>query len=433
MNAVKELLDNFWIIRSTNKDKYFRARNDMEKILKFSGEFAGWQVISNEKLIKLEKIPVHAKPYMGITEFKEKEDYYFLCALLIFLEDLEDNDAFLLSEMIEQIEIILGEELKPDWTLYNTRKSLVRMMQYANEMELIIPHEGDIEKVSSDIKQEVLYENTGYSRYFVNIFQSDVFDCQNVHDFERPRAEGVNLDRGHFRINRVYRNLLLEPVAYYNEIGEDSDYIRAQRHTISKYIEEYLGTRLDVHKECAFLLFEQEDPFGEKFPSGTGQTLNDIILFMCGKCRDYVEEKELKEDLVSGGYRIPKDEFILCVKEVALKYGGAWSKEYREKSLEKLTEEIIDFMRGWRFLDTVPYSNEIELKSAVFKFRAHYPKDFDPDDIDGWNAKNTQEAVKKSTEARKKPDKAKQDNEKKAKKSQKKTDINDGQMSLFDM
>ena len=77
MNSVKELLDNFWIIRSTNKDKYFRARNDMEKILKFSGEFAGWQVISNEKLIKLEKIPVHAKPYMGITDFKEKEDYYF--------------------------------------------------------------------------------------------------------------------------------------------------------------------------------------------------------------------------------------------------------------------------------------------------------------------------------------------------------------------
>ena len=82
----------------------------MEKILKFSGEFAGWQVISNEKLIKLEKIPVHAKPYMGITDFKEKEDYYFLCALLIFLEDLEDNESFLLSEMIEQIEIILGEE-----------------------------------------------------------------------------------------------------------------------------------------------------------------------------------------------------------------------------------------------------------------------------------------------------------------------------------
>ena len=174
------------------------------------------------------------------------------------------------------------------------------------------------------------------------------------------------------------------------------------------------------------MLFEQEEPFGEKFPSGTGQTLNDIILFMCGKCRDYVEEKELKEDPVSGGYRIPKDEFISCVKEVALKYGGAWSKEYREKSLEKLTEEIIDSMRSWRFLDVVSYSNEIELKPAVFKFRAHYPKDFNPDDIEGWNAKNTQEAVKKSIEAKKKPNKAKTDNKKKI-------DTNNGQMSLFDM
>ena len=77
----------------------------MDSASKFAGEYAGWQLISNDKLIKLEKTPVNAKTYMGITEFQSVDDYIFLCAMLIFLEDLEDNEAFLLSEMIGQIEM----------------------------------------------------------------------------------------------------------------------------------------------------------------------------------------------------------------------------------------------------------------------------------------------------------------------------------------
>ena len=423
MNAIKELMDRFWVTKREDKDLYFKIRNNMDSVSKFAGEYAGWQLISNDKLIKLEKTPVNAKTYMGITVFQSIDDYVFLCAMLIFLEDLEDNEAFLLSEMIGQIEIILGDFIKPDWTVYTTRKSLVRMMQYAQKMNLIISHEGDIEKVAGDIGQEVLYENTGYSRYFSNIFRRDIFEYNSFKDFEEETSNIVNTDRGHFRVNRVYKMLSLEPVLYFDEIGDDADYIKAQRHTISKYILDFFGTRLDVHKDCAFMLFEEDEPFGEIFPKNTGAVLNDIVLIMCGKCRKYVKDRldavENLEEVEQASILISEEEFEKLVKELYDEYGSAWSKEYREKSVDRLKAEILEYMESWRMLYNK--SGMIVLKPAAFKFSGHYPKDFNPLDLEGWEKTQAEGYIKSKKTTKSKSNKTKKE----------KTD--DGQMSFLDL
>ena len=101
MNEVRTLLEQFWIARETDKETYFRVKREVPRFRKFIQEQLGWRLIQNEKLLKLEKIPAHAESFMGITEFQELRDYCILCVVLIFLEDKEEQEQFLLSELPE--------------------------------------------------------------------------------------------------------------------------------------------------------------------------------------------------------------------------------------------------------------------------------------------------------------------------------------------
>ena len=84
--------------------------------------------MNNERVLKLEKIPSHAQPFMGITDFSDRIDYVLFCALLVFLEDKEDEEPFLLSELIDMMEAQLKSVMTVDWTLFTMRRSLVRVM-----------------------------------------------------------------------------------------------------------------------------------------------------------------------------------------------------------------------------------------------------------------------------------------------------------------
>ena len=98
MNEVRTLIENFWVIKEQDKDTYYRVKRAIPGFRKFLRDQLGWRLISNEQLLKLEKIPAHAESFMGITAFQDVRDYCILCAILIFLEDKEEQEQFLLSE-----------------------------------------------------------------------------------------------------------------------------------------------------------------------------------------------------------------------------------------------------------------------------------------------------------------------------------------------
>ena len=101
MKEIRLLLENFWIDKNKNREDYFLARKKENELRKFFAEKPGWKIISNEKIIKVEKIPAKAESFMGIERFQEKLDYCILCGLLIFLEEKEDGEQFLLHEIID--------------------------------------------------------------------------------------------------------------------------------------------------------------------------------------------------------------------------------------------------------------------------------------------------------------------------------------------
>jgi len=381
MRSIQKLLESFWILKSRDKDMYFCAKSELNSIEKFAKEFTGWRVISNERIIKLEKVPSYAQSFMGITTFQSKLDYMILCAMLIYLEDKEDNEEFLLSEIVENIEVQLKDFYSVDWTRFTDRKSLIRVMQYVVDMDLLICHEGNIDEFAIDSQKEVLYENTGLSRYFAVNFVKDVSAYKSYEDFEKINDD-MDTDRGSFRKNRVYRRLSTSPAVYWDDTDDsDSIYLKNQRGSVEKYLNEYLGGRLDIHKNSAYFMLEDSNNYGEAFPKDS--TLCDIAVLFCTIIRNHKELSHNDNDTTF----LSKSKFIGLVDECRNLYSFVWSKEYRELSTEKIAQRLCGFMESWMLLKQT--ETGVILYPGVYKFLGIYPVDITDEKQNGNKTNNS--------------------------------------------
>ena len=71
----------------------------------------------------MEKIPVVPEKFMGIEVFDSKEEYAYLCVLLMFLEDKDAGEQFILSQLTEYMTTVLPGSIT-DWTLYTNRRRM---------------------------------------------------------------------------------------------------------------------------------------------------------------------------------------------------------------------------------------------------------------------------------------------------------------------
>ena len=100
MNA---LLNRPWIERDQDPQLYHWTREQYLEIRDWFANYPGYSVIMNRKLIKLEKIPVEAKCWMGFEGFKEPIDYALFTYGLWYLEDKSAGDQFILTAMVREI------------------------------------------------------------------------------------------------------------------------------------------------------------------------------------------------------------------------------------------------------------------------------------------------------------------------------------------
>ncbi len=372
MEAVKALIENGWIDKKRDKELYMRVRRELPNCQKFFREQLGWTIINNEQILKVEKIPAHAESYMGITDFTESRDYCLFCAVLAFLEDKEEQEQFLLSELVDVLEMQLKGVMDVDWTSFTQRKSLVRVLQFCENIRLIESYEGSSNNIGSSIRQEVLYENTGLSRYMAVNFTYSIADFNSWEDFEKRQIEDGETDRGHYRVNRVYRQMTAAPVLYWSEPDNpDSIYLKNQRQWIQKNFSQYLGGQLHIHKNAAFLVMEEEQCFGEKHPREA--MLSELVLLLCRflreKAKTGVWERRQDECIV-----ISKKEFQTELYHCRDRYRSAWSKEYRDMEDTKLLRAVVSYMKTWMMLGE--RDEEIIIYPAAGKIIGNYPEDF---------------------------------------------------------
>lgn len=351
MKAIELLLNNYWIVKQTDREAYYMVKHEIndKNVKKFIQDRLGWKLIHTENFLKLEKIPAHAESFMGIQSFTEVRDYCFLCGVLMFLEDKEENNQFLLSELIRYIETVMMEYMDVDWTSFAQRKSLVRCLQYAEEAGLLKTYEGNSGSYASEKNSEVLYENTGLSRYFCTSFSMDITNMQSWHDFEKKQIEELDEEHGNLRTNRVYRQLISSPSMYWQDPNSaDAMYVKTQRSTISRTVDDAVGGKLIVHKNSAAIIFEDSLPVGAYHP--TTSMLSEIVLLVCHTIYEMAQDARritLKEDdtIVISDNRF-KD-ILLNIKK---KYQALWSKEFREMGNEKYIFLIKEYMKKWLML-----------------------------------------------------------------------------------
>lgn len=370
--VARALMENFWINKTKDKELYIKTKRVSGKIHKFFTEQLGWNLINNERILKLEKLPARAESYMGITEFTETRDYCIFCSLLIFLEDKEDNEQFLLSELVAMIEAQLQGYMEVDWIMFTQRKSLVRVLKFAEEKGLLEVYDGSSESVTGNIEHEVLYENTGLSRYFATNFGYSISDFTSYRDFEAGQIKELATDRGHFRINRVYRQLAAAPVMYWESVeDQDSLYLKNQRQWVQKYLNENLGGKLHIHRNAAFFVMDEDDCFGEFHPREA--TISEVTLNICAELREQIERQMLQREN-DDTIRITAVNFQEILASCKRKYSVAWSKEFREMMPEKLKHVMVDYMESWMLLSHD--GDGIVLYPAIGKIIGVYPEEF---------------------------------------------------------
>ena len=148
-----------------DKELYYRVRDSVGELRKYCTEKLGCQILDNSLMIKMEKIPVVPEAFMGIREFTSREEYVYLCILLMFLEDKDAQEQFILSQLTEYLSAQLPGELS-DWTVYTNRRRLIRVLRYAVSQGILGITDGADELFMDDAGGEVLYESTGASPVF---------------------------------------------------------------------------------------------------------------------------------------------------------------------------------------------------------------------------------------------------------------------------
>ncbi len=378
MAEIIDLLERFWILKEQDKELYYYYKNLDRETKDFVREKLGYNLIINQHLVKLEKIPESPKPWMGVKSFSEATDYVFLCILLSFIEDKGRDEQFLLSHITEYIFINypIGDL---DWTQYTKRKSLVRVLNFALQMGFIKIDDGNQEIFSDNYETEVLYESTGLSRYFIRNFIQEYTGFNSYEEILKAECftvgENDGLPSGALKRTAAYRALMLENVLYNKEDGLFS-YIRNKRGILQSDFEKYMAGELNIYKDCAYLVVE-DNRYREAFPED--KNICDISLMLLGEIRSLVDNGELilnADDTLFLETDRFNDIFEACNQE----YREMWNKEYRSKSGDLIKKELIDYLSGCNMLVILP--GGYRLLPLAIRFTGYYIRDISEQDLE---------------------------------------------------
>ena len=113
------------------------------------------------------------------------------------------------------------------------------MLRFAVDQGIVDVTDGKDEAFMDDEAGEVLYENTGASRYFMKNFSKDIMEYTKPEDFQESDWFEVDEDRGFARRHRVYKRLIFAP-GMYKEDGspEDFEYLKYYGRRLSEELEQ---------------------------------------------------------------------------------------------------------------------------------------------------------------------------------------------------
>lgn len=366
-----DLIENYMIIKEKDRDLYYSIKDNINEYKNFIYNNLGYDLIVKDEFIKLEKIPSYPESWMGISEFVNKKEYIFFVNMIMFLEDKSKEEQFILSSITEYIENVYVDE-KIDWTSFSNRKSLIKVIKFSLSLGLIKRNDGNEDDFGKNEYGEVLYENTGISKYIVRRFSKELDEVENYKDLLEESYGNLNSEKGIIRKNRVYRNLLLSPIVYNNgEEDNDYEYIKNYRVPICKAFEKNLNWDLHIYRNGAMIALDESSKVKDVFPNKRGEGI--VTLFFNKQVKNLIKEHKLKLE-INDTVIISIDEFNDLVIDTREQYGYGFTKEFREYSEDVIVSKIKEFMKNFSMIREE--NENIILLPLIGKVVGEYPKDY---------------------------------------------------------
>ncbi|TCI56207.1 TIGR02678 family protein [Exiguobacterium sp. SH5S13] len=367
LEALGILFEQFWVLRAEQPLVYQKIREREHQLKRYVTEKFGFDLIVHQHFIKLEKLPVDPKPWMGIQAFTEPMDYAIFCCALAFTESKSVDEQFLLSHITEDVQEMYPGDLPLDWTNYRHRKSLVRALKQLDELKLIRAVDGDVDLFATSETEEVLYEVSVHARYFMRSYPDDLFNYETIQDILTSEWSRQKEDE---RRKRVYRKLMFSPIVY-RESKDDPDfaYIRNFRNRLGEEFEKFTPFRLEVFKNAAMLVLPEQKQRYTLFPNQKGITGAALHV------ADHIRKRELPINEM-GEIRITLLEFERIVEAVQLEWGPGWAKQYREDTPKKVAAELVSLLREWEFGYVETDSGILVIQSGFGRTVGYYPEKF---------------------------------------------------------
>ncbi|MFB5198409.1 TIGR02678 family protein [Neobacillus sp. KR4-4] len=363
------LFHHYWILRSEQPEWYQLVRAREKVLRRYFNEKFGLRLIVNQHFIKLEKIPVEPEEWMGIQDFQEPMDYAIFCCALSFLEGQAVDEQFLLSELCQEIQADYQGDFPLDWTLYVHRKSLIRAVKILMEFQLIRTIDGEIGRFDQNEEQEVLYEATIYSRYFMRTYPDDF---STYHHWSELLNEDWKLNQEDERRKRVYRKLFFSPGLHRRD-QQDPDflYIRNYRNRLSEDIEKHSDYKLHVYKNTAFLSVAEPRQYQQVFPNTKAST--DLILQLSKYIHGQPNRYKANEN---GEMLMTEGEFEQVIDDMRKLHGTGWAKYFRDMSSSGVRTELLRSMKDWMLVEVENETSLLRIKSLLGVMTGEYPADY---------------------------------------------------------
>lgn len=352
-NCIHVLLEKFWVLREVDEKLFFQIKDNETKLKNFFMDTFRYKLISTHELVKLEKIPVVAhswmgEKYIGMTPaFKTPRDFSFFFWLMAFLENVSINKQFNLKSICEFMED--KEEGKLVWKEgigYQNRLTLVRVLKYAEKMNLMVVDDEEIEGFFGDDKHDVLFRKTPYCPYFFRNFSEDATEWGSLDDFFRYLDYENNelADRKH----RYYRKLFIEPIVYHRELTpEEQRYVETYKNTIDTHLYRTTNYDLEMYRNTSMLVKNEVSKGEVVFPAENMQS--KIVLLFAKKLLENPTSYPIESD---GLIRLTKEDLGIIFIDLCDQHKKAvFTKKYKDMRFEELIDECINELKKWGFAE----------------------------------------------------------------------------------
>jgi uncharacterized protein (TIGR02678 family) len=370
VDALGRLFEQFWILREDEPEAYRLIRDREQKLKRYLQEKFGLELTVHQHFAKLEKIPVEPQSWMGIQSFQDPMDYAIFCCALAYTEQKGIDEQFLLSDLAERIQELYPGEFPLDWTNYQHRRSLVRALKEVIALRLIKTIDGNLDLFQLSEEEEVLYEVTVHSRYYMRSYPDDLYQFNTIEELLAQEWKRQPDDQ---RRKRVYRKLMMMPFVYRKgEDDPDFAYIRNYRNRLRDDFEQHTPFRLEVFKNVAMLTLPDPKKRYTLFPDAKG--IVDVALHTMVILREHRESLVISE---IGTVRMPASRFDAFVRQTKEQYGHGWAKKHRDETPEETAAQIIELWREWDMAEWDEETRMLTILPGAARLTAFYPADYE--------------------------------------------------------